>query len=204
MTNAELLANRAVQVISSFIPPAWMSCRSSTSCLPTHRWCSSVPNIASELQSIPRSSPAERQGPLVVIAEDETAIRATTCAALAREGFRVIAAPTCDEALTYLRSRPDVQVLITDVITPGHVDGYELARISSMEFPHVAILITSAQSQPRYGDIVLGAWFLAKPVDLNVLGRVVRECLEASSRKRVDFHGGLSTPGGEEGYRAPE
>lgn len=139
-----------------------------------------------------------------MIAEDETAIRATTCAALAREGFRVIAASTCDEALTCLRKRPDVQVLITDIVTPDHVDGYELARIASMEFLHIALLITSAQSQPRYGDIVLGAWFLAKPVDLNVLGRVVRECLEASHRKQIDFHDRFSATGGEEGYRMPE
>ncbi|MEE7455538.1 hypothetical protein MPAR168_19990 [Methylorubrum populi] len=204
MTNAKHSANRAVQVINSFTPPALMSCRSSASCLPTPRWCSSVPNIASESQSIPRSSPAGRQGPLVVIAEDETAIRATTCAALAREGFRVIAASTCDEALTCLRNRPDGQVLITDVVTPGRADGYERARIASMDFPHVALLITSAQSQPRYGDIVLGAWFLAKPVDLNVLGRVVRECLGASHRKHIDFHDRFSATGGEEGYRTPE
>ncbi|KQQ26423.1 hypothetical protein ASF53_21050 [Methylobacterium sp. Leaf123] len=76
-----------------------------------------------------------------------------------------------------------MQALITDVITPGCVDGYELTRIASIEFPHLALLITSAQSQPRHGDIALGAWFLAKPVDLNILGGVVRECLEAAHRK---------------------
>lgn len=119
----------------------------------------------------------------MVVAEDETAVRTTICAALSREGFHVIAALTCDDALMCLRSTPDVQALITDVITPGSVDGYELARIASIEFPHVALLITSAQSQPRYGDVALGAWFLAKPVDLNVLGLVVRECLEAAGRK---------------------
>jgi hypothetical protein len=76
-----------------------------------------------------------------------------------------------------------VQALITDVITPGFVDGYELARIADLEFPHLALLITLAQSQPRHGDVPLGAWFLAKPVDLNILGSVVRECLEAAHRK---------------------
>jgi len=121
--------------------------------------------------------------PLVVVADDEVAIRITTCAALSREGFRVMAVSTCDEALAYLRRARDAQVLITDVITPGEVDGYELARVASREFPHLAILITSAQSQPRFGDIVLGAWFLAKPVNLDVLGPVVRECMQSTCRK---------------------
>ncbi|WP_411904261.1 response regulator [Methylorubrum thiocyanatum] len=141
-----------------------------------------MPHTSLPVRSLSRDGPGTTERPLVIVAEDEIGVRTTTCEALSREGFRVIAAPTCDDALICLRTTPDVQALITDVITPGRVDGYELARIARDDFPHIAILITSAQSQPRHGDIALGAWFLAKPVDLNVLGLVLRECLEATGR----------------------
>jgi DNA-binding NtrC family response regulator len=117
--------------------------------------------------------------PLVVLAEDDHSIRRVTGIALRRAGFEVIDACCCDEALMHLRASPAVQALVTDVVTPGRLDGYELARIVREEFPRLAVLIISAQ-KPSQEDAVLGVCHLAKPCDLTALGEIVRECIRVA------------------------
>lgn len=121
--------------------------------------------------------------PRVILAEDDDAIRRVTGIALRRAGFEVIDACCCDEALVHLRASPAVQALITDVVTPGRLSGYELARIVRQEFPCLAVLIISAQ-KPSQEDAVLGVCHLAKPCDLKALGAIVRECIRVAALRK--------------------
>ena len=59
--------------------------------------------------------PQPDQRPVLVLAEDEGLVRWFAADFLDEAGFKVFEACCADDALTLIRSRSDVQVLVTDV-----------------------------------------------------------------------------------------
>ncbi|WP_083100406.1 ATP-binding protein [Pseudophaeobacter leonis] len=66
-------------------------------------------------------------GRSVLIAEDEVAVRDTLVAMLSRAGYRVTAATSGDEALKILQADPTFDLLLTDIVMPGRLQGTHLA-----------------------------------------------------------------------------
>ena len=67
--------------------------------------------------------------PLVILlVEDEVLVRMVAADVLEDAGFTVLESTNAEEALTLLETRPDVQVLFTDVNMPGALDGLGLAQ----------------------------------------------------------------------------
>lgn len=67
-------------------------------------------------------------GQRVLLAEDEDAVRDTLVTILTRAGYDVIAAPSGDAALALYDADPHVDVLLTDIVMPGTLQGTHLAR----------------------------------------------------------------------------
>ena len=102
-------------------------------------------------------------GPIVVIvAEDEAALRTLAGEVLAEAGFTVVEAAHADDALAIMKSRA-VDVLFTDVQMPGSMDGLELARYVRRRWPRVAVLIASGNKGPSSTEMPDGSRFLHKP-----------------------------------------
>jgi PAS domain S-box-containing protein len=86
-------------------------------------------------------SPAEE---CVLVVEDQADVREMVAAQLASLGYRVVEAESGDAALTLLESRAsEFDLLISDMIMPGKVDGLALARIARERWPGLAILLTT-------------------------------------------------------------
>ena len=100
---------------------------------------------------------------VVLVVEDEPLVRMHAVDLLEDEGFTVIEAGTGDEGLAFLRARPDIGVLFTDVDMPGSLDGFALAHLASLDFPSVAVLIVSGKAEPAEGQLAPGARFFGKP-----------------------------------------
>ncbi len=117
------------------------------------------------------------KGQLVLVVEDEDAVRAFAARALAEEGYRVLEAESGDRALELLRAgghRP--VVIVTDVVMPG-MTGSELADEVSRLAPGTAVLFTSGYPDEeilRRGLLEPGAAFLPKPFSPEALVRAVR------------------------------
>ena len=117
------------------------------------------------------------KGQLVLVVEDEAAVRAFAARALAEEGYRVLEAESGDHALELLRAgghRP--VVVLTDVVMPG-MTGSELADEVSRLAPGTAVLFTSGYPDEeilRRGLLEPGAAFLPKPFSPEALVRAVR------------------------------
>ena len=116
----------------------------------------------------------------ILIVEDEPLVRSLTRQVLEECGYNVVEAANGIEALEICQSRRhDIDLLITDVVMPD-LGGRELAAEVSLLDPELPILFTSGYTDDdivRRGIIEVGANFIQKPFNLELLAHKVRELL---------------------------
>jgi CheY-like chemotaxis protein len=113
----------------------------------------------------------------ICLVEDELLLREVIQADLEDIGFEVVSIGTCEEAWQVISSGVSFQCLVTDIRTPGAIDGWELARRIRECRPEIAVIYVSGYSGSG-GRSVSGAQFLNKPF-------VFHELLEALARLGV-------------------
>ena len=101
--------------------------------------------------------------PLVLIVEDDVLVRMSAAEIISESGFDVVEAETADRAIAILESRPDVQVVFTDIRLPGSMDGLQLARLVQRKWPPIKVVATSGHVAIREADLPDGGIFLLKP-----------------------------------------
>jgi CheY-like chemotaxis protein len=119
---------------------------------------------------------ATDQAPIVLVVEDEALIRMLAHETLSEVGMHVLEAAHGGEALELLEARPYVSVVFSDVNMPV-LDGFSLARLVAMRWPHIPVLITSGKMTPELGDMPAGASFLPKPYRPSALVTAIRNLL---------------------------
>lgn len=119
---------------------------------------------------------SESQDPadVVLVVEDEAAVRSFCCAVLRRFGYRVLEAAGPAEALDTLKEAA-VGLVLTDVMMPG-MNGKEMVKqIDRERQPDLKVLYMSGYSE----NIEPGIDFLEKPFTSADLLRRVRAALSA-------------------------
>jgi len=117
----------------------------------------------------------------VLIVEDDPYVRSHAIASLESIGYRVIVASDGPEALSLLRGGAEPDLLFTDLVMPGGVDGWELAAKARDLRPGLKVLFTSGyplETLTDRGATDPGAPLLSKPYRLADLARCVREVLD--------------------------
>jgi len=122
---------------------------------------------------------------MIVLADDDDGTRTVLEHALTRSGYTVTAL-TDGQLVWPTISAGGVELVILDLRMPG-MNGWEvLRRLKDTRrygrdvAPHLPVIVISAQSDPETRSFAerLGAdAFMAKPIDLNDLGRTVRSVL---------------------------
>lgn len=140
--------------------------------------------LKEHMQNIYSKSVEMTDNPLILIVDDEEAIRIPIRFSLENFGFEVIEAENGEEAIAlFLDRRPDL--ILLDVLMRG-VDGLKtcVALRNSPGGVHVPIImITSLEDE----DTVINAFysgatdFVAKPLNLTILGYRIRYWLRASA-----------------------
>ncbi|MBJ6123890.1 response regulator [Microvirga splendida] len=102
--------------------------------------------------------------PVVLLVEDEPLVRLTQVDILKEAEFWVVEAQDADEAFELLKTRPEIDAILTDVNMPGSMDGFEFARLVRQGWPEVAVLVISGKTGPGPGDLPPNATFLHKPI----------------------------------------
>ena len=102
--------------------------------------------------------------PVVLLVEDEPLVRLTQVDILKEAQFWVVEAQDADEAFELLKTRPEINVVLTDVDMPGSMDGFEFARLVRQGWPEVGVLVISGKTGPGPGDLPPNATFLHKPI----------------------------------------
>jgi signal transduction histidine kinase/ActR/RegA family two-component response regulator len=128
-----------------------------------------------------------RGGEVILLVEDEEAVRAVTGQLLQGQGFDVLIAGSPQEALVLAEQmgRP-IDLLITDIIMPG-MNGRMMAERLLVRFPAMKVLYLSGYNNDvltRHG-IDPGAAFLPKPYPAATLMSKVREILDVEKTQKA-------------------
>ena len=92
-------------------------------------------------------------------------------------GARFRRAQSAAAALQFLASGEAVDLVFTDIVMPGELDGVALARRVKEEYPDTAVLLTSGYAKAA-DPLEVGFPILRKPYQLPTLARAIRNALD--------------------------
>jgi CheY-like chemotaxis protein len=126
------------------------------------------------------ATPRLRRGrETILVVEDNADVRRTVVAQLTELGYAVVEAASPQEALARLRGQPTgIDLLFTDIVMPGGMNGHDLARAALAEWPGLKVLFTSGYSGTALRDddrLREGEHFLSKPYRRHELADKLRE-----------------------------
>jgi signal transduction histidine kinase/CheY-like chemotaxis protein len=120
----------------------------------------------------PSPAPLRTRLRILVVEDDGDVIRAIA-ETLEDAGFEVVTASTGAEALAVLKGDTRVDLLFTDVMMPGGLDGVGLAEAGLRVRPDLKVLLTSGYSQALLQERLHDMPILAKPYHRDeLLGRL--------------------------------
>lgn len=120
------------------------------------------------------------EGIAILLVEDDPIVATMVAAALEDLGCIVHPAVNAAEALEALNSGIGVDVLFSDIVMPGPLDGVDLAEEARILRPDLSVILTTGYSESRAK--VAGIRILEKPYRMETLARALRE--EVASRRR--------------------
>jgi CheY-like chemotaxis protein len=125
----------------------------------------------------------------ILVVEDNASLRRAAVQQLAVLGYQVREADNAAAALHILHSEEHVDLLFTDVVMPGGMDGIELAQRAARLRPDIRILVTSGFPDVRCAERQkLASRFplLGKPYRQEELARALRERLDEPAAVLAD------------------
>ena len=108
-----------------------------------------LPTAAGALDGDARPTPPPSfsgAGETILVVEDEGDVRRLLVKLLSGMGYKVHEAGDGASALAIIHEAPDIDLLLTDVMLPGGMDGVELAHEARRCRPHLPVLYASAYS----------------------------------------------------------
>jgi len=140
----------------------------------------------SDAEAVAEVAPARATGPvdhreLVLLVEDEPAVRRAAQRLLERAGHTVVPAADGHEALDHVLDGVRPTVLLTDVVLPGPLSGHDVAERVRASVPGVRVIYASGYSRDLLSaDQVAdeGARFVAKPFTSQTLLDAVADARE--------------------------
>jgi len=139
------------------------------------------PPLATPLQ--PDDEQAYRGTETVLVVEDDALVRGFASDMLLRLGYTVLLSEDGPGAMAIMRSRNDIDLLFTDVVMPGGMNGRELAEQATALRPQLKVLFTSGYTENaivHHGRLDRGVQLLAKPYRSIDLARKVRAVISGS------------------------
>ena len=120
------------------------------------------------------------RGELILVVEDNPEVKTVAIALLEQLNYRTRAAENAHEALELLDADRVVDLVFTDVMLPGGLNGVEFAAIVRERFPEIPVLLTSGYAKALHGPH--GLPILRKPYQIEALAQAVRSALERGRR----------------------
>jgi signal transduction histidine kinase/CheY-like chemotaxis protein len=119
---------------------------------------------------------------VILLVEDNAPVREFAKTQLLHLGYQVLEAANGKDALAVLREHNDIDLLFTDVVMPGGLNGRELAHEARQLYPALKVLFTSGYAESAILDMGLldqHVQLLNKPYSRLQLARRIRGMLAA-------------------------
>lgn len=123
----------------------------------------------------------EKKSLLVLVVEDNRDVLTLTSGMVEELGYQVLTAASGDEALGILNRRSDIDLLLSDVMLPGTINGPELAKRALLLYPHLKVLFNSGYAEHaimQSGLLEKGVPLLSKPFRKQQLAEKIEEVLK--------------------------
>jgi len=125
-------------------------------------------------------SGGEHGGESILIVEDDALVREYVVTQISRFGYHTMAAGNAAEALALIDGPERFDLLFTDVIMPGGLNGRQLATEALKRRPELKVLYTSGYTENaivHHGRLDAGVLLLPKPYLSSDLARMIRIAL---------------------------
>jgi PAS domain S-box-containing protein len=128
------------------------------------------------------AEPVPRKKIKILVVEDQEAVRAVACGFLDDFGYDVVEAEDGLQALARLQENPDIELMFSDVVMPGGLNGFDLAQAATGIRPNLKIVHTSGypkgamvhQEEPRFRE----GFIIMKPYRREDLEKIIADALE--------------------------
>ncbi len=143
-----------------------------------------LPLAVAIVDATPVSEPERLQGgnEVILVVEDDGLVRNYVIAQVQSLGYTTLSANNATQAITVLDNVARIDLLFTDVIMPGAMNGRELAEAAVKKRPGLAVLYTSGYTENaivHHGRLDPGVLLLAKPYRKADLAKMIRKALAA-------------------------
>ncbi len=119
---------------------------------------------------------------VVLVVEDDTMVRKYVMTQIQSLGYTALEATNAAEALKIIDATEAIDLLFTDVIMPGAVNGRQLVEEALKRRPSLKVLYTSGYTENaivHHGRLDTGVLLLAKPYRKSELARMLRLALRS-------------------------
>jgi CheY-like chemotaxis protein len=124
--------------------------------------------------------PAKPRAKILVV-EDQEAVREVACGFLGSFGYELIEAADGFQALAKLQEHNDIDLMFSDVVMPGGMNGFDLAQAALTIRPNLKIVHTSGypkgamvhQEEPRFRE----GFIIMKPYRREELEKIIADAL---------------------------
>jgi CheY-like chemotaxis protein len=116
----------------------------------------------------------------VLVVEDDVLVRRYVMTQIQSLGYTTLEAANASEALQFIDEAPAIDLLFTDVIMPGTMNGRQLVDEALKRRPGLKTLFTSGYTENaivHHGRLDSGVLLLAKPYRKSELARMIRLAL---------------------------
>ena len=124
--------------------------------------------------------PQAEAGVVVLLVEDEPAVRLVMADVLADNGYTVLEADTGAKALRHIRSAERIDLLLSDVGLPGGMNGRQLADAAREYRPSLKVLfVTGYDEQAAMGSGLMGEGMaiMTKPFNISAFSTKVQDLM---------------------------
>ncbi|SDQ82923.1 PAS domain S-box-containing protein [Pseudoxanthomonas sp. CF385] len=137
-------------------------------------------DVGTDVVTIAHPLPRGELQEVILVVEDELAVRQFSVDALTELGYHVFSADSAAAALRILEEEPSISLMFTDVVMP-ETNGRKLADEACRRWPHLKVLFTTGYSRNAVvhnGVLDPGVNLIGKPFTLQELAARVRDVLE--------------------------
>ncbi|HEY8242835.1 MAG TPA: ATP-binding protein, partial [Casimicrobiaceae bacterium] len=128
-------------------------------------------------------------GVRVLLVEDNDEVAEATAAVLRASGARVTRAVDADDARRKVESMAELDVVLSDIVMPGSMNGIQLAKLLLTERPGLPVVLTSGYSEQTSEAAALGLDVVAKPASPQTLAAAIAARVRATAASQAASRG---------------